>query len=73
MIDYQHIDSLILERVGQGAKTFSAIDGGFVYLEAKNLSELTGRQAFRIIDSRLQALRKKGFIRFNKGWVKTEA
>lgn len=30
--------------------------------EANRIAELTGRESFRVIDGRLQALRKKGLI-----------
>lgn len=65
MADYTKMDHLIIEKIKSGAKSFSAIDNGDVYREAQRLQDETGRPAFRVIDGRLQALRKKGLIIFN--------
>ncbi|KAA6001422.1 hypothetical protein [Pantoea sp. M_5] len=62
--DYTKMDMLIQERIAAGKNTFMKIDGGPVYEEASRLSEETGSPAFRIIDRRLQALRKKGLIKY---------
>ncbi len=64
MTDYTDIDGMIVRKIQRGARTFAAIDGGEVYNEANRLHELTGSPAFRIIDRRLQALRKKGVIQY---------
>jgi hypothetical protein len=64
MTDYSKMDNLILESIAYGAKTFSTIDNGDVYREAQRLQDETGGPAFRIIDRRLQALRKKGLIQY---------
>lgn len=64
MTDYSKLDSMIIEKIKQGSRTFSQIDGGDVYHGAKRLQADTGRSAMRIIDSRLQYLRKKGLIQY---------
>ncbi len=64
MTDYSKLDSMIIEKIKNGSRTFSQIDGGGVYDEAQRLHELSGRKAFRIIDDRLQSLRKKGLIQY---------
>ncbi|AGN89479.1 hypothetical protein Eta_0033 [Serratia phage Eta] len=64
MTDYSKLDSMIIEKIKQGSRTFSQIDGGDVYHEAKRLQTDTGRSAMRIIDARLQYLRKKGLIQY---------
>lgn len=62
--DYTNLDMLIQERIAAGKNTFMKIDGGPVYEEASRLAEETGSPAFRIIDRRLQAQRKKGLIKY---------
>ncbi|WP_338510162.1 hypothetical protein [Erwinia aphidicola] len=64
MADYTKMDQLIIEKVKDGANTFSKIDGGGVYEEAKRISMETGGDSFRVIDRRLQALRKRGVIEY---------
>lgn len=63
-MDYTFLDTLIQERIAAGKNTFMKIDGGPVYAEAVRLANITGRPAFRIIDRRLQAMRKKGLIKY---------
>lgn len=62
--DYTYLDMLIQERIAAGKNTFMQIDGGTVYSEADRLAKEAGSPAFRIIDRRLQALRKKGLIKY---------
>jgi len=62
--DYAYLDTLIQERIAAGNNTFMRIDGGPVYAEADRLANITGGPAFRIIDRRLQAMRKKGLIKY---------
>lgn len=64
MTDYSELDRLIIESISNGRNTFMAIDSREVYTETQRLAAETGRTAFRIIDGRLQALRKKGVIRY---------
>lgn len=62
--DYSYLDMLIQERIAAGNNTFSKIDGGEVYKQAQWLEGQIKSPAFRIIDRRLQALRKKGLIKY---------
>lgn len=64
MADYTKMDQLIIEKIKDGANTFSKIDGGSVYDEAKSIAMATGGDSFRVIDRRLQALRKRGVIEY---------
>ncbi|EMF03318.1 hypothetical protein [Serratia marcescens] len=64
MTDYSKLDSMIIEKIKAGSRTFSQIESGGVYSEANRLHKLSGRQAIRIIDGRLQFLRKKGLIQY---------
>ena len=71
MSQYKHIDDLIIRRIEE---TFEPV--AFVSVcvcvrdEADRLAALTGCESFRVVDRRLQALRKKGVIRYaKKGWV----
>ncbi|PLR48743.1 hypothetical protein CYR40_05680 [Chimaeribacter arupi] len=63
--DYSILDEAIKTRISEGKNTFMLIDGGDVYEEANRLSQVTGSKAFRIIDRRLQALRKGGVINYS--------
>jgi hypothetical protein len=67
---YENLDELILRRIRDGGNvvTFSSM-GKDVNNEADRLA-FAGGKSFRIVDRRLQALRKKGLIRFiSKQWV----
>lgn len=68
---YKHLDSLILNEIEFGNNTFAKMFNGAVVVESVNIADLTGREPFRVVDSRLQALRKQGKINFNKsiGWT----
>jgi hypothetical protein len=74
MGQYDDLDKKILQRLK--AKP-GCIRGGFCTLvirtEVNYLVEKTGREACRIIDGRLQALRKKELINFSirSGWALT--
>lgn len=69
MDKYELIDSLISFRIKQtpGLK-FHQIDCGDIRKEAEFLVANTGRDAFRVTDARLQALKKRGVIRYQNGW-----
>lgn len=62
--DYSYLDMLIQQSIADGNNTFSKIDSGEVYKQAQFLEGQTKSSAFRIIDRRLQALRKKGLIKY---------
>lgn len=75
MAKYDFIDSLIVSQIAAGSFTFSDIYFGKpgsgnkgVYGECCNLVEGSQEPA-RVLDRRLQALRKKGVIHYNSGWV----
>lgn len=78
MSAYDKIDLLIVEAVKGGSSKFDAINAGAVKDEAMRLHHedwkvrgCSAKSVFRIIDSRLQALRKSGLIvhRKGQGWV----
>ena len=59
MSQYDEIDLRIFKEIEQRS---SPLYSRFCCDEANRLSELTGREAFRIIDGRLQVMRKAGKI-----------
>ena len=75
---YDLLDSIILSAISNGSNPLYENDCS---KEALRISENTGRETFRIIDGRLQALRKAGKIKYLKnadgegvtGWVLAEA
>lgn len=58
---YEYIDDLIVEAVRHGR---SALYDRDVVRESERLERRVGRLPFRIIDGRLQALRKRGVIEY---------
>lgn len=76
---YDKIDALIVTAIGGGRKTFSAISStGPVEREALLLSMDSVRargEGWRVVDRRLQALRRKGRITYSRaeGWRVSEA
>ena len=75
MSTYDKIDHLIVETIKSGSRTFLEIFRDAVQAEALRLHEedrklraYAATQPFRFIDSRLQALRKRGLIVHVKGW-----
>lgn len=66
---YSKLDRLIIERIKTGDNTFARIQGGAVYAEAKLHAKMLHVMSDedRVIDRRLQALRKKGLIHFQSG------
>ncbi len=80
--DYTALDTAILAAISAraGALSFSAMQTGAILDEAQKIAdaENTGKmarekkRAWRVIDRRLQALRKAGRIRYQRqpeGWV----
>lgn len=57
---YDELDRRIIEAISARKNPIYA---GSVLEEAKRIAAATGREYFRVIDSRLQALRKAGKIR----------
>ncbi|WP_342705200.1 hypothetical protein OHZ10_29420 [Burkholderia arboris] len=78
MSKYQKLDALILAAIDETPKKFAEINTGAVRLESDRIGrEETPPTAFgdvvgwRIVDRRLQAVRKAGKIRStSKGWVR---
>ena len=75
MSQYKTLDDLIIARLSPlNALSFTSLLGGDLLKECYRLSIGTGRESFRGLDARLQALRKRGVIEFvsqpgNRGWV----
>jgi len=78
MSQYKTLDYLIIARLfDRKAVDFTGIDAGPVRVEANRLAAATGRKSYRVIDARLQALRKRGAIQFTgraggRGWELSE-
>ena len=69
MSQYDKIDSLIVDAIKGGCSSFASIfSGRSLFDEAMRLSHPIGRDAQRIVDGRLQALRKRGLIVYVTGW-----
>lgn len=69
--DYTELDEAIIARVTEGCVSFSALSAA-----VSNCSEALAKNdpapAWRIVDRRLQALRKAGRIRYQRkpeGWM----
>lgn len=58
---YDKLDKLIIAAIAKGTHPLYDKRAG---VEAAHISDVTGRDNFRVIDGRLQALRKAGRIRF---------
>jgi len=71
---YEKLDDLILHAITHVPKRFAEIYIGTLVSECFRLAELEpGKEPFRIMDRRLQALRKAGKIKSTaKGWINTE-
>lgn len=69
MSQYDKLDSLIVEAIKAGSDSFILIfNRKRVIDEVKRISSATGRNTERIVDGRLQALRKRGVIVYFTGW-----
>ena len=74
---YAKLDGLIIERMKMRHKaTLTSFMQGLCGGEAGRIAEVenTGVEPFRVLDRRLQALRKKGLISYSTtyGWQLTE-
>lgn len=67
MTDYTKLDALIFDRISAGRTQLDGINSQDVRVEANRLAAETGRDQFRVVDGRLQALRKAGRIEFKRG------
>ncbi|KVE08406.1 hypothetical protein [Burkholderia anthina] len=78
MSKYQKLDALILASIDELPKKFAAVNTGAVREESERLAREECRPTtfgevvgWRIVDRRLQAVRKTGKIRSTpKGWVR---
>lgn len=71
MTKYEKLDSLILSSIEAGRTQFNQIFAGTVHDECERIAKAEGTtrsrwgvDPFRVMDRRLQALRKAGKIRF---------
>ncbi|MDP0667250.1 hypothetical protein [Klebsiella pneumoniae] len=73
MTKYELLDSKIMNKIGGQPSPFSSLYVSDVAEECKKIAaEENKSEPFRILDRRLQALRKAGKIRStSKGWVRT--
>ena len=73
MSQYPLLDKRILDSLSDGPKLMTRLNSGEVYSLCMLLGKLLDREPFRILDGRLQALRKAGKISFNSktGWSLT--
>ena len=69
MSQYEKIDALIVDGIKGGCHSFASIfSGRSLFDEAMRLSHAIGRDTDRIVDGRLQALRRRGVIVHFSGW-----
>lgn len=71
---YAQLDSMVLQAITADPSRFAEIYTGVIAEECRRLAFLeTGKEPFRVMDRRLQALRKSGKIKSTRnGWVKVE-
>lgn len=73
MSKYENLDAAILRRIGSEPTPFGELYSGCVRGYCTSIAGAEGKdsdEAFRVLDRRLQALRKKGLIRnTGRGWV----
>ncbi|WP_321967023.1 hypothetical protein [Burkholderia cepacia] len=68
MSKYAKLDALVLSALGATPISFATLMSGEIKLECEVHAV---RDAFRVLDRRLQALKKLNQVRFDgKGWVK---
>lgn len=71
MSQYEKLDSLIVGRLKTRPATFAELSSGRIHKECTRIAKTQIRgEAFRVLDRRLQALRKRGAIVFDRavGW-----
>ena len=76
MSQYEKLDALIVDAIKGGCHSFSSIiSGRSLFDETLRLSHAIGRDTDRIVDGRLQALRRRGVIAHfsGRGWRVMEA
>lgn len=72
MADYKNFDAKLLERIQRKAANFTQLST-YMNADAEAIVRAQGgndRDAFRVTDRRLQALRKRGLIKYagKSGW-----
>lgn len=79
-MSYDELDAAIVARISTGCRFLAHIDHGDVRRLCADIAHATGRESFRVLDGRLQALRKKGVIAMERasingagGWRVVEA
>ncbi len=77
MSKYENLDAEILRRISAEPTPFGELYSGCVRGYCTSIAGAEGKEsdeAFRVLDRRLQALRKKGLIRSTgRGWVEGDA
>lgn len=73
MSQYERLDALIISILANGPWQFAELPRGALWAECRRLKSATGSDDFRILERRLQALRRAGRIRFSgakrgQGW-----
>jgi hypothetical protein len=72
---FQKLDESIVTRIaGKGVQFTPLFSANDVREESQRLAIALGREPFRVLDGRLQALKRKGLISYGSktGWVKNE-
>lgn len=71
MAKYDELDALILNDIGAGPTPFHEFAYGMTMQSTCLPFAINSDETWRVVDRRLQALRKKGLIASTgKGWVK---
>lgn len=76
MSQYADLDAAITATIKLGRNSFHLIFASkLVFDESLRISRATGRETYRIVDGRLQSLRKRGLIDHSStlGWHMKEA
>ena len=73
MSQYENLDNLILQRLKDGGEMMLLfLNSGNVREESERIAIETCREPFRVLDGRLQKLRKENKIKFSRrGWTLT--
>lgn len=74
MSQYERLDWLILVTLSGRPRNFTELQSGALWAECIRLESATGSDSSRILDRRLQALRKAGKIEYTgakvgQGWT----
>lgn len=73
MEKYSKLDKFIIDEIGNSPVPFSLlfIRDSDIANECEKIAHAEGKEPYRVLDRRLQALRKAGSIRSTtKGWVR---